>query len=83
MIEIPWLIIPNLVASGFLTCNKAFMANLIYCFGYLLLIWHNIQIGDSPQMIYFSLLEIMSIVGVFYFLYINRKTLKKRLCKNE
>lgn len=46
--------------------NKAFYANVIYCFGYLLLIWHNYNSGDNSQMIYFTILEIMSIVGVFY-----------------
>lgn len=49
--------------------NKAFYANMIYCFGYLLFIWHNYNSGDSSQMIYFTILEVMSIIGVFLYLY--------------
>lgn len=54
--------------------NKAFYANVIYCFGYLLFIWHNYNSGDSSQMIYFTILEIMSVVGVFIYIYSVRKT---------
>ena len=60
---------PNLIASYMVMVNKAFYANMIYCFGYLLFIWHNYNSGDSSQMIYFTILEIMSIVGVFLYLY--------------
>lgn len=65
MIETIWIIIPNLIASYMVMVNKAFYANVIYCFGYLLFIWHNFNSGDSSQVIYFTILEIMSIVGVF------------------
>ena len=46
--------------------QQSIHANMIYCFGYLLFIWHNYNSGDSSQMIYFTILEIMSIVGVFF-----------------
>lgn len=74
MIETIWIIIPNLIASYMVMVNKAFYANVIYCFGYLLFIWHNYNSGDSSQMIYFTILEIMSIVGVFLYLCSTRKT---------
>ncbi|MGB9928598.1 MAG: hypothetical protein ACPK85_09360 [Methanosarcina sp.] len=77
MIETIWIIIPNLIASYMVMVNKAFYANLIYCFGYLLFIWHNYNSGDSSQMIYFTILEIMSIVGVFLYIYTARKTTGK------
>lgn len=54
--------------------NKAFYANVIYCFGYLLFIWHNFNSGDSSQVIYFTILEIMSIVGVFLYLHTSKRT---------
>ena len=71
MIEGIWIIIPNLIASYMVMVNKAFYANLIYCFGYLLFIWHNYNSGDSSQVIYFTILEIMSIIGVFLYIIIN------------
>jgi hypothetical protein len=74
MIETIWIIVPNLIASYMVMVNKAFYANAIYCFGYLLFIWHNYNSGDSSQMIYFTILEIMSIVGVFLYMYSTRKT---------
>ena len=76
MIETIWIIIPNLIASYMVMVNKAFYANLIYCFGYLLFIWHNYNSGDSSQMIYFTILEAMSIVGVFLYLYSTKKAVK-------
>jgi deoxyuridine 5'-triphosphate nucleotidohydrolase len=75
--DIPWLIFPNLIASYMLMRNKAFEANLIYSFGYILLIWHNIKLGDSSQIIYFTILEIMSIVGIFLYLYYKEKRLSQ------
>jgi hypothetical protein len=75
MIETIWIIIPNLIASYMVMVNKAFYANMIYCFGYLLFIWHNYNLGDSSQMIYFTILEIMSIIGVFLYIYSTKKTL--------
>lgn len=74
MIENIWIIIPNIIASYMVMVNKAFYANVIYCFGYLLFIWHNYNSGDSSQMIYFTILEVMSIVGVFLYLYTTKKT---------
>lgn len=76
MIETIWIIIPNLIASYMVMVNKAFYANLIYCFGYLLFIWHNYNSGDSSQMIYFTILEVMSIVGVFLYLYSTKKVIR-------
>lgn len=73
MIENIWIIIPNIIASYMVIVNKAFYANVVYCFGYLLFIWHNYNSGDSSQMIYFTILEVMSIVGVFLYLYTTRK----------
>ena len=35
MIENIWIIIPNIIASYMVMVNKAFYANVIYCFGYL------------------------------------------------
>ncbi len=75
MIENIWIIIPNIIASYMVMVNRAFYANVIYCFGYLLFIWHNYNSGDSSQMIYFTILEVMSIVGVFLYLYTTRKTI--------
>jgi uncharacterized membrane protein len=83
MIETIWIIIPNLIASYMVMVNKAFYANVIYCFGYLLFIWHNYNSGDSSQMIYFTILEIMSIVGVFLYLYSTRKNIKINETKNS
>jgi hypothetical protein len=74
MIENILIIVPNLIASYMVMVNKAFYANVIYCFGYLLFIWHNYSSGDSSQMIYFTILEIMSVVGVFIYIYSVRKT---------
>jgi hypothetical protein len=74
MIENILIIVPNLIASYMVMVNKAFYANVIYCFGYLLFIWHNYNSGDSSQMIYFTILEIMSVVGVFIYIYSIRKT---------
>jgi hypothetical protein len=74
MIENILIIVPNLIASYMVMVNKAFYANVIYCFGYLLFIWHNYNSGDSLQMIYFTVLEIMSIVGVFIYIHSTRKT---------
>jgi len=68
------IIVPNLIASYMVMVNKAFYANVIYCFGYLLFIWHNYNSGDSSQMIYFTILEIMSVVGVFIYIYSVKKT---------
>ncbi len=76
MIETIWIIVPNLIASYMVMVNKAFYANLIYCFGYLLFIWHNYNSGDSSQMIYFTILEVMSIVGVFLYLYSTKKAVR-------
>ena len=73
MIENIWIIVPNIIASYMVMVNKAFYANVIYCFGYLLFIWHNYNSGDSSQMIYFTILEVMSIVGIFLYLYTARK----------
>jgi di/tricarboxylate transporter len=83
MIETIWIIIPNLIASYMVMVNKAFYANMIYCFGYLLFIWHNYNSGDSSQMIYFTILEIMSIIGVFLYLYSTRKTVNINETKNS
>jgi hypothetical protein len=74
MIENILIIVPNLIASYMVMVNKAFYANVIYCFGYLLFIWHNYNSGDSSQMIYFTILEIMSVVGVFIYIYSVKKT---------
>ena len=82
MIETILMITPNLIASYMVMVNKAFYANVIYCFGYLLFIWHNYNSGDSSQMIYFTILEIMSIVGVFIYFYSIRKTVKVNDRKN-
>ena len=73
MIENILIIVPNLIASYMVMVNKAFYANVIYCFGYLLFIWHNYNSGDSSQMIYFTILEIMSVVGVFIYIYSVKK----------
>jgi hypothetical protein len=70
-----WIIIPNLIAAYKVMVNKAYQANIIYCFGYLLFIWHNYYLGDSSQLIYFTILEIMSIFGVIYYQYKIKKEL--------
>jgi hypothetical protein len=66
-----WIIIPNLIAAYMVMVNNAFYANLIYCFGYLLFIWHNYEIKDKSQLIYFTILEAMSIIGVLLYLFKN------------
>ncbi|AYK15887.1 hypothetical protein AOB57_012420 [Methanosarcina flavescens] len=83
MIETIWIIVPNLIASYMVMVNKAFYANMIYCFCYLLLIWHNYNSGDSSQMIYFTILEIMSIVGVFLYIYQTGRTVGINVKKKE
>lgn len=50
-------------------CNKSFWSNLIFMIGYPIMIYHNIQIGDSTQTQYFILLEIFAIIGVINCLY--------------
>lgn len=70
---ISWIIIPNLIAVYMVMINRAFYANVIYCFGYLLFVWCNYTIGDNTQLFYFTILEIMSIIGVCYYFYITKK----------
>lgn len=58
--------------------NKAFYSNLIYSFGYLLFIYHNIKIGDTTQFYYFSILEVMALGGVVLYLLKSRKHATKQ-----
>lgn len=67
------LILPNLIASYLLMMGNAHKANFVYSFGYILLIWHNLQIEDSSQVVYFVVLEVMAVMGVILYL-------KKRRC---
>jgi len=58
------IILPNLTAQLMCSLNKAFYSNLIYSFGYLLFIYHNLKIGDPTQLKYFVILEAMAVGGV-------------------
>ena len=58
------VIVPNLLATVYLTKEKAYQANLLYLIGYLLMIAHNYNGGDTVQLIYFVILEIMTIYAV-------------------
>jgi hypothetical protein len=66
------IIIPNFIAQLACSMNKAYYSNLIYSFGYLLFIWHNIKIGDNPQLFYFSVMEIMAVSGVIWYIWKNK-----------
>jgi hypothetical protein len=70
------IMLPNL-AAGYLTMrNNAFMANCVYCLGYVLFIWYNIQrTHDLMQVIYFSLLWVMAMLGVMLYLW-NKKNIR-------
>ena len=58
-------ILPNIAATLYLVKEKAYQANLLYFIGYILMIIHNYQSGDTPQIIYFSLLEVLSIAAIY------------------
>jgi len=60
---------PNLLAQLMCSLNKAFYSNLIYSFGYLIFIQHNIQIQDSFQLRYFLIMEFMAVGGVVWHLW--------------
>lgn len=72
MIEL-LIILPNLIAQLFCSMNKAYYSNVIYSFGYLLFIHHNLKIGDTTQLQYFSILEVMAVSGVIGYLWKNKK----------
>lgn len=77
MFEITWFIVPSLCATLMFMLDKSFYGNMIYCVGYPLLIWHNIQIGDNSQISYFSILLVMTIIGVCRHVWRNKKRLTK------
>lgn len=79
MLDISPLIIPNLIAGYMCMKNKAYQANLIYSFGYLLFIYHNFKIGDTSQLVYFSILEVMSVIGVMLYYWKKRRCMIKGL----
>jgi hypothetical protein len=58
-------ILPNIAATLYLVKEKAYQANLLYFVGYILMIAHNYQNGDTTQIIYFSLLEVLTIVAIY------------------
>lgn len=58
------IIVPNLIAGFLLMRNNAFWANAVYCIGYLPFIYRNFIQDDMTQTIYFSILWVMSIIGV-------------------
>ena len=68
-----WFVIPNLIATGFVTFNKAFYANIVYCVGYLCMYYHNYSINDPSQIFYFIVMEFSAICGVIYYCYKVRK----------
>jgi len=72
MIEL-LIIIPNILAQLMCSLNKAFYSNLIYSFGYLLFIWHNIQIHDQTQLNYFIFMEFMAVSGVLWYIWKSKK----------
>ena len=58
------IILPNIVATYFLMKDDAFKGNLLYFIGYILMIIHNYQNGDLVQTFYFTLVWIMTIIGI-------------------
>ena len=51
-----------------LKANAELIENLQKRINDLLFIYHNFKIGDTSQLVYFSILEVMAIVGVFLYL---------------
>ena len=49
--------------------DQAFLANCIFIPGCLLMTFYNYKINDKPQQGYFMVLEILSIIGVVWYLY--------------
>ena len=68
MIELLKLL-PNLSAQLMSSIEKPFYSNIIYSFGYLIFIHHNIKIQDSFQLKYFLIMESIAVGGVCYHLY--------------
>lgn len=68
---------PNLLAQLMSSLEKAFYSNLIYSFGYLIFIHHNIQIQDSFQLNYFLIMEFLAVGGVISHLWKTRKLRKQ------
>jgi len=58
------ILLPNITAGISTMLNNAFLANLIYCFGYIPFIVRNFRSGDRTQMIYFLIMEVMAVIGV-------------------
>lgn len=69
MFEIPWIIVPSVIGTAMVMLDKSFYANLLYCVGNLLLLYHNLQNGDMSQVILFGIYEIMSVIGVILYLH--------------
>lgn len=61
-------ILPNLFAGFLLMGNQAFLANAVYTAGYIPFIMRNKRQGDNSQVVYFVILEIMSVIGVLFYL---------------
>jgi hypothetical protein len=64
-----WFIIPNLIAQLLVTLNQAFYANIAFVFGNLIMIWHNYKIKDKGQILYFSVLEVLAILGIILYVF--------------
>lgn len=71
---VTWFIIPNMIAQIFITFNKAYYANVICVFGYLCMLYHNLEINDPSQIFYFMYFEVASIIGVILYYYKFRKS---------
>jgi hypothetical protein len=60
--------LPNILAQFAITCNQAYYANLLYCIGYPPFMYRNWKRGDNLQLGYFSLLWVLSALGVVSYL---------------
>jgi hypothetical protein len=69
------IMIPNLLAGYCQMTHRVHYSNLIYVPGYLLFIWFNwTQTHSLMQVVYFSILWIMAVVGVFLYVYTQRQS---------
>lgn len=64
---------PNILAQIMSSFEYVFYSNVIYSFGYLIFIHHNIQINDPFQIRYFVFMECAAVFGVLRHLWKKRK----------
>jgi hypothetical protein len=54
----------NIIASLCVMLNKSFYANVLFSIGFIGLTWHNYEIGQFTQALYFGILEIIAVIGI-------------------